>query len=346
MEFENAGRLSVKPLDRDLGGREALRSGSLEYSRNRDGTDALRPDASQNTRCRRCGFNGSTLLWFGAILLALSVTEAASAACGTAWTDSVIPDIIFCADFRPACDRHDACYAPARKLPEPQRKLRRAACDGIFLSDLLDACRQRCNEPTLCILAGIVYYLSAKNLGDFFFGAALEGSPRTFFRTRSLDSTEFIYIAAKSGSHEQVKTLERDVKDLFALNEIDPQDVHFVLSPSNEVLIRLGKPSLPIFRDDVVNGVTESRLITMSFRNYIDVTNMTVGGTQVLAPDGTFNLPETAIAAILKKEFMVTATSGRDIETELATREAAVGGVTASTAIGIMWLVLLLLLLL
>jgi hypothetical protein len=67
-----------------------------------------------------------------------------------------IPDAWGSADFRPACNTHDECYAVCNKP--------RAACDEGILTDLVQACRKAYNSVWLedelhfCYSAALIYY--------------------------------------------------------------------------------------------------------------------------------------------------------------------------------------------
>lgn len=72
-----------------------------------------------------------------------------------------VPDSGFGVDFKPVCDKHDACYAPESTTD-------RLVCDDVFRTDLLAACTA---SPTVgaCNAQAEVYYRGVRALGRPFY---------------------------------------------------------------------------------------------------------------------------------------------------------------------------------
>lgn len=60
-------------------------------------------------------------------------------ACGSGWTERLVPNRWGNANFTPACRNHDDCYDTCGKS--------QAACDSQFASDLQRICRRAYNSP-------------------------------------------------------------------------------------------------------------------------------------------------------------------------------------------------------
>ncbi len=100
-------------------------------------------------------------------LATVACGAAASADCppwrpcgpGNSWGGNrLIPQGFYGADFRPACDRHDACLRTCAA---------RRDCDQQFLCDMYDACECSCN-PEKCRRKARCYYRMTRMFGGFF----------------------------------------------------------------------------------------------------------------------------------------------------------------------------------
>jgi hypothetical protein len=91
-------------------------------------------------------------------------------ACGTGWTEPLVPDRFGAADFTAACQAHDACYDTCG----PSKR----DCDSRFRSDLRSACRRSYRKwwqfPGLaaCLAVAGSYSLAVERRGGDAYRAA------------------------------------------------------------------------------------------------------------------------------------------------------------------------------
>jgi hypothetical protein len=108
-------------------------------------------------------------------LAAAPATAIAGNGCGPAGFGPLVPDRAFGADFEPACDRHDECYAtPWRTTSEPTRAEAKLGCDSRFLADLEDACfAAGARQIDACLDLAAAYHRAVRSwLGDVAYAAA------------------------------------------------------------------------------------------------------------------------------------------------------------------------------
>jgi hypothetical protein len=85
-------------------------------------------------------------------------------ACGSGWSEYVVPDIVPGGNFNEACNNHDNCYDYCHKNGNGSKEL----CDKNFLTDMNAACYlsvDALNKPA-CYIVALIYYEFVKLRGD------------------------------------------------------------------------------------------------------------------------------------------------------------------------------------
>ncbi len=94
-------------------------------------------------------------------------SDAMGLACGSGWTDWIVPDEPGGYDFTDACKAHDECYADCEG---PSRE----TCDLLFLTAMHRICDQRYNGSTTCYDLAYDYYEAVRDWGQDAFSDARE----------------------------------------------------------------------------------------------------------------------------------------------------------------------------
>ena len=90
----------------------------------------------------------------------INLTDPTGLACGSGWTDKIVPDHYGSFDFTPACTEHDKCYETCGES--------KLVCDALFLNDMLYECRKLTWYPISqfsCIEMATVYYAAVFSAG-------------------------------------------------------------------------------------------------------------------------------------------------------------------------------------
>lgn len=87
--------------------------------------------------------------------------DFAGLACGTGWTDRIVPDKPYGYDFTASCEWHDSCYEECGKS--------RSFCDIGFLRRMQEICSKYSNSPIRrksgCMGAADTYYIAVVVFG-------------------------------------------------------------------------------------------------------------------------------------------------------------------------------------
>jgi hypothetical protein len=144
--------------------------------------------------------NSIIFLFISTILISKNLKGA----CGSGWTDKIVPDSIFGSDFTNCCVLHDECYDKCRPKTD---------CDHEFWECTKDVCRPKSYiKKRICFGASELYYNAVRDFGG---GAYSSVCPKFYlFENGTSTENKTLIVQKLKKQIEELKKNEEEMKKL------------------------------------------------------------------------------------------------------------------------------------